>query len=76
LLNANSNPVANVQIKIYDSKNKLLGTVYSDVDGWYMWTYKYTGKPATFVVKAPAYGLSKSVTLKSNGFLVVDFTLP
>ncbi len=41
-----------------------------------MWQYKYTSKPAAFIVKLPAYNQSKSVTLKSNGFLVVDFTLP
>jgi hypothetical protein len=34
---------------------------------------KYAGKAATFVVKLPAYGQSQSVTLKSNGFLVVNF---
>jgi hypothetical protein len=34
---------------------------------------KYTSKAATFVVKLPAYGQSQSVTLKSNGFLVVNF---
>ena len=79
LLNGTGNPVANVQAKIYDSKNKLLGTVYTDEDGWYMWTYKYTGKPATFIVKIFPTGKpsqSKSVTLKANGFLVVDFTVP
>ena len=40
-----------------------------------MWAYKYTGKAATFTVKLPAYDQSKSVTLKSNGYLVVNFTV-
>jgi len=29
-----------------------------------------------FTVKLPAYNLSQTVTLKANGFLVVDFTVP
>jgi cysteine-rich repeat protein len=74
-LSGTNDPVPNVQIKIYDSSNKLLATVYTDQDGWYMWQYKYTGKAATFTVKLPAYNKSQSVTLKSNGFLVVNFTV-
>jgi hypothetical protein len=50
--------------------------VYTDADGWYMWQYKYTGKASTFTVKLPAYNLQQSVTLKSNAFVVVNFTVP
>ncbi|MGH9199551.1 MAG: hypothetical protein ACRD1T_27950, partial [Acidimicrobiia bacterium] len=75
LQNATANPAKNVKVLIYQG-TKLMGTVYTDEDGWYMWQYKYTGKPATFTVKLPNYGLSTSATLKSNGFIVVDFTVP
>jgi len=34
------------------------------------------GEATTFTVKVPAYGLSKSDTLKANGFLAMDFTTP
>ena len=71
-----TNPLPNVKVQIYDSSNKLLATVYTDQDGWYMWQYKYTGKAATFTVKLPSYNLSQAVTLKSNGFLLVNFTVP
>ena len=71
-----SGPVANIKVLIYDSSNKLLATVSTDQDGWYMWQYKYTGKAATFTVKLPTYNLSQTVMLKSNGFLVVSFTAP
>jgi hypothetical protein len=72
-----NDPVAGVMVRIYDSRStRPLGTVYTDEDGWYMWQYKYTGKPAMFTVKLPDYDKSQSVTLKSNGFLVVNFTLP
>jgi hypothetical protein len=67
-------PVAGAAVQIYDAKNKLLATVTTDQDGWYMWNYKYTGKPATFTVKLVDTGESTSVTLKANGFLVVNFT--
>jgi hypothetical protein len=73
LVTHTENPVAGATVKIYDGSNHLLGTVTTDSDGWYMWNYKYTGKAATFVVKLPAYGQSQTVTLKSNGFLVVNF---
>jgi hypothetical protein len=52
-------------------------TVYTDADGWYVWTYKYTGKATTFTLKLRApYNLSQSVTIKSNGFVIVNFTVP
>ena len=69
-------PVENVRVQIYNSSNKLLATVYTDKDGWYMWQYKYTGKPATFTVKLPDDNLAQNVTLKANGFLIVNFTVP
>ena len=73
-----NNPVPNVEVQIYDSSNKLLATVKTDQDGWYMWAFKYTGKAATFTVKLPDYKQQppQRVTLKSNGFVVVTFTLP
>jgi hypothetical protein len=69
-------PRINVPVKIYSGSTPTgtpLGTVYSDQDGWYMWQYKYTGKAATFTVNLPTYNTSQTVTLKSNGFLVVSW---
>jgi hypothetical protein len=71
-----NDPVPNVKVQIYDSKNILKATVYTDEDGWYMWQYKHTGKATTFTVKLPDYNLSQSGTLKSNSTLVLNFTLP
>lgn len=65
----------NTKVLIYQG-TKLMSTVYTDEDGWYMWSYKWTGKAATFTVKMPAYNLSQSVTLKANGYLQVDFEVP
>ena len=67
-------PVPNAQVVILGDGKKQ--TVSTDEDGWYMWQYKYTGKPAAFTVKLLApYNLSQTVTLKSNGFVVVSFTV-
>ena len=74
-LGATSDPVPNVTVQIYDSSNKLVVTTSTDQDGWYMWQYKYTGNAATFTVKLPIYNQAQAVTLKSNGFLMVNFTL-
>lgn len=76
IVNGNSGAAkGNAKVQIYDSKNKLLGAVVTDQDGYYQWLYKYTGKPASFVVKAPDFGQSQAVTLKSNGFLEVNFNV-
>jgi hypothetical protein len=74
LVTQGENPVVGVTVNIYDSSNNLLGTAVTDSDGWYIWTYKYTGKAATFIVKLAGTSLSQTVTLKSNGFLVVNFS--
>jgi len=70
------NPVEGVKVEISssDSKKTVSATVYTDQDGWYMWQYKYTGKAATFTVSLPDYvGATQSVTLKSNGYVIVNF---
>jgi len=69
-------PAPGVKVQIFDAKNKLMGTLYTDEDGWFMWQYKYTGKPATFTVVLPDNNLWQSMTLKSNHFILVDFELP
>jgi hypothetical protein len=68
-------PVHNVNVEIYQGTKKA-GTATTDEDGWYMWVYKYTGKAVEFTVKLPAYSLTQSVTLKSNGYGIVNFTIP
>jgi hypothetical protein len=69
-------PFTNAKADIYQGNSKV-GTVYTDADGWYMWTYKYTGKAATFTVKLPNNGnAQQSATLKSNGYLSINFALP
>jgi len=68
-------PVANVKVEIYDGTGKKLTTQYTDVDGFYSYYYKYTGKAATFTVKLPDYNQQKPVTLKSNVYVIVNFQI-
>jgi len=75
VLNTNGDPVKKAKVQIYLGTS-LKATVYTDEDGWYLWSYKWTGKAATFIVNLPVYNLSQTVTLKANGFLVVSFTVP
>ena len=72
---ATSDPAVGAKVQIYDASNKLVASLTTDQDGWYMWQHKYTGKAATFTVKLPDFGL-QSVTLKSNGFVIASFTVP
>jgi len=70
------NPVSGVDVRITssDPKRPVNVIVTTDQDGWYMWQYKYTGKAATFTVSLPGYpGATQSVTLKSNGYVIVNF---
>jgi prealbumin domain-containing protein len=68
-----------VQLKLGGT---VVGTAISDSDGYYQIVYKYTGKATDFTVQlvapfvAPAVSTSKPVTLKSNGFVVVNFQFP
>jgi uncharacterized repeat protein (TIGR01451 family) len=68
-------PVEGVKVVIYDPKGKLLTTIYTDADGYYMYPHKHTAKAATYTVKLPDYGKSTAVTIKANGFAAVDFEI-
>jgi hypothetical protein len=71
-------PVAGVEVRIADSAGNPMATVFTDQDGFYMWLYKYTGKPTTFTVSLPGYPTvaPQTVTMKSNKFIIVNFTVP
>ncbi len=90
VLDSSGNPIKNATIKISgtDGKNLISATVKTDVDGWYIFNYKYTGKPTTFMVTlvsatcvgidGTSYsytGYTQSQTLKSNSFLIITFTV-
>ena len=73
---SNSNPTQGVMVRIYSPTGILLGTVYTDEDGFYLFLYKHKAKSATYTVKVPNFNKQQSVTIKANGYGVVNFTVP
>jgi hypothetical protein len=73
LQTATGNPKSGVKVELWSPANKLLLSYTTDVDGFYMLNYKHTGKAADYAVKLPAFGLTKKVTLKANGYAIVLF---
>jgi hypothetical protein len=67
---SSGNPWAFVEVQITGPDGKKI-TLTTDIDGVYFYNFKYTGKPATFTVKT--LGATKTVTMKSNAFVVVSF---
>lgn len=76
VLNRHRNPAEGIKVQIYNPDGKLLATVYTNHEGWYHYTYKYTGPSATFTVELPDYNLAKSVTVEADSLVQVDFQLP
>jgi len=69
-------PVQGVKVNIYRPTGALLGTVFTDEDGVYLFPYKHTGKAAYYTIKLPDYGKQVKVLVKSNGWAIVNFTIP
>jgi len=56
-----------------------LGAAVTDTDGWYVITYKWSGKTATFyVTMTPPVGKAQTqtITLKSSAYIEADFLVP
>ena len=68
-------PVVGARVQIWE-RSVLRATVYTDEHGFYLWAYKYTGKPTTFTVKLPEFGMQITFAFKSNGIVVANFYLP
>ena len=65
-----------VKVVIYNPLGKVLATLYTDEDGYYMLAYKHTSKSATYKVTVPTYNRVVSILVKANGFAPVDFEVP
>ena len=76
VLDSHGTPVANAHVQIIDGSGNVLPTVYTDENGFFMWFYKYTGKPTTFTVQLPGYNMQASFPFKGNGFVTIIFHLP
>jgi hypothetical protein len=80
VLTDNGDPAPNIAVEIYDPNGMPIATVLTDQDGWYVLQYKHTGKASLYTATLPdflpAYDLTQTVTLKSNGYVTVNFHLP
>jgi hypothetical protein len=73
--------VAGATAKLKDAKGAVLASGVTDQDGWYLLNYKATGKSTSYYVTlTPPSGAgspqTKSITLKSNGYVEVDYLTP
>jgi hypothetical protein len=67
----------NARVQIYGPTGALIpnGDVLTDQDGVYLVMYKHIGKAAPYRIKLSDYpGLQQTVTVKSNGWALVNFT--
>jgi hypothetical protein len=69
-----STPVKGIKVEIYGPDGKLLATVHIDEDGFYFY-YEYKGKAGAFATKLLTYNKQPTITLKANGFAVVNFSI-
>ncbi len=74
--NTGGYPVPNVEVQLLNAGGAPVGTAKTDEFGAFMFAYKYTGKATTFTLRLPAYDLSQTIAIKSNGFVVVNFSIP
>jgi len=70
--------IPNAVVTLKDAKGGVLATGTTDDDGCYMLPYKWTGKAATLYVTYSKDGvqITKSIVLKANGFVDLNFELP
>jgi hypothetical protein len=73
LLKSSGSGKANVRVEFWGPTGKLIASTTTDADGFYMFSYKATGKPSTYTIKVPTLGLQKSTPLKANGYALVTF---
>ncbi|MES2469186.1 MAG: hypothetical protein V4675_17900, partial [Verrucomicrobiota bacterium] len=69
-------PKAGCPAVLKDSKGLVLASGVTDEDGWYFCNYKWTGKQSTIFVTLTPPGsspITRSATLKSNGYAQIDF---
>jgi hypothetical protein len=72
-------PKAGCTAVLKDSKGTILANGVTDSDGWYFCNFKWTGKQSTIFVTLTSPGrspITRSATLKSNGYVQIDFEIP
>ncbi len=72
------NPLSNAKVVIKDAAGKMVATVYTDSDGWYMYTFKYSGSSeVAFTITASSGSLTKTTQtyLQPKSVVEIDFVL-
>jgi hypothetical protein len=67
------NPKAGVRVELRNPTGTVVQNSVTDSDGFFMMNYKHTGKAAVYKVKLPDFAVEQSITLKANGFVIVNF---
>ena len=67
-------PLSGKTVKIHEGDTPK-STVTTDSKGYYQYVFTYKGKPTTFTIKLPEYNVQKSVTIKSNKLVIVNFAV-
>ena len=68
---------AGMELEFFNAAGAKVGSATTDVDGYYMWSFKHTGKAQTYTVKVKTTGNpTQTVTIKANGFGYLLFELP
>jgi hypothetical protein len=72
------NPVPGATVALRNSQNVQVGSAVTDADGYYQVNYKHTGKAANYTARIVFgdFTQTKTVTLKANAFLQVDWDVP
>ena len=71
--NTEGDGIQGVTVEVHRPDGTLLGSTTTDAEGLYFLAYNHAGKPARFTVKLPTYNVEQTVTVKSGGFVRVDF---
>ncbi len=71
-------PVAGATVQIFDNNGKLVALVMTDQDGYFSYSFKYTGKQSTYsiVVTTSWCTVTQYFTIKSNQFVWLNVSVP
>ncbi len=74
----NQMPVAEATVQIYDNNGHLVATVVTDQDGYFSYSFKYTGKQVTYslTVVTTWCTITKPFSIKSNQSVWVNVVVP
>jgi hypothetical protein len=76
--NLTRDPVPGATVTLKNASGQQVGAATSDQDGFYQINYKHTGPRENYTVKIVkgSFQQTKTVELKANAFVQVDFTVP